>query len=243
MLKLHHSLISTCSQKVRLTLHLKGLEFTSRIVNLGAEEHLTPEYLALNPNGVVPTLEHDDNIILDSSVIMEYLEEAFPQTPLMPDTPVGRAHVRAWMRYIEEVPTVAIRYPSFNDVLVKGFKNLSPQEFEQAAKRRPLRTDFYRRMGQQGFEKDAVDNSLEQLRQTAKRMSQALENSNYIATSNLTIADLAVIPTFDRMADLGLSHIWEDLPRVCNWWAEMQSMPAYAATYCPGARLSDIFKW
>lgn len=243
MLKLHHSLISTCSQKVRLTLHAKELQFVSRIVNLGADEHLTPEYLALNPNGVVPALEHDDLAVVDSSVIMEYLEEAFPEKPLMPRDPAGRAHVRAWMRFIEEVPTVAIRYPSFNDVLVKSFRNMSASEFDKAACRRPLRKDFYRQMGQHGFDRATVDSSLDRLRQTAVRMNRALETSQYLTSNNLTIADFAVVPTYDRMADLGLGHIWEDLPRVCDWWDRIRATAAYSAAYCPGSRLSDVYEW
>jgi len=174
---------------------------------------------------------------------MEYLEEAFPENPLMPPDPAGRARVRAWMRYIEEVPTVAIRYPSFNQVLIKSFKNLSAHEFDDAASRRPLRKDFYRQMGQRGFDETAINSSLAQLRQTAIHMNQALENSQYLAGKNLTIADLAVIPTYDRMADLGLGHIWEDLPHVCDWWSKMRSTPAYSAAYCPGSRLSDVYKW
>ena len=102
---------STCSQKVRLALWEKGLDFEDRIVNHREREHLRPAYLALNPNGVVPTLVHDDNVIIDSSVICEYLDEVFPETSLSMPDPVGRAHMRKWLRYLEEVPTPAIRVP------------------------------------------------------------------------------------------------------------------------------------
>ena len=98
---------STCSQKVRLVLWEKRIPFEDRIVDHKTREHLKPDYLALNPNGVVPTLVHDGDVIIDSSVIIEYLDEAFPETPMsMPDL-VGRAHLRKWLRYFEEVPTPA----------------------------------------------------------------------------------------------------------------------------------------
>ena len=62
--------------------------------DLLAGDQLKPEYLALNPNGVVPTLDHDGNIVTDSSVIIEYLDETHPQPPFLPPDPVARARVR-----------------------------------------------------------------------------------------------------------------------------------------------------
>ena len=83
MLELYHAPHSTCSQKVRICLAEKGVEWVDRRLNLATREHLTPEYLAINPNGVVPTLVHDDKIIIDSSVICEYLDEVFPAPRLL----------------------------------------------------------------------------------------------------------------------------------------------------------------
>lgn len=243
MLALYNSPISTCSQKVRLCLHEKGLEFENRIVDLAAGAHLQPEYLALNPNGVVPTLLHGNNAIIDSSVIMEYLDEAFPEHSLMPRSNVGRARVRAWMRYIEEVPTVAIRYPSFNMVLVHTFEALSTAEFAQAAESRPLRKHFYQEMGQDGFDEIAVKNSMERLRQTAERMERALVETSYLAGAELTIADFAIVPTFDRLADLGLSDIWAGLKHVENWWGRIRDRQAFDAAFHPGSRFSDVYTW
>lgn len=243
MLALYHSPISTCSQKVRLCLHEKGLKFESRVVNLGAYEHLAPEYLAINPNGVVPTLVHDDVTVLDSSVIMEYLDEAFPGRRLMPADLGARARVRAWMRYIEEVPTVAIRYPSFNMVLVETFADQSPEDFAAGAASRPLRKHFYQQMGQDGFSEKDVANSLERLRQTAERIQAALGSAPFIAGPDLTIADLAVVPTFDRLCDLGLTDVWKGLDRVEDWWQAIRARPAFDAAFYPGSRLSDVYSW
>ena len=103
MLELYQLDYSTCSQKVRICLAEKGIEWVNRPVNTRASEHLTPEYLKLNPNGVVPTMVHDGKVILDSSVMCEYLDEVFPQNPLTPKDPVERARMRAWMRFLEEV--------------------------------------------------------------------------------------------------------------------------------------------
>ncbi len=87
---------STCSQRVRFVLNAKGLAFEEKKLDLLAGDQLKPDYLALNPNGVVPTLVHDGEVVIDSSVIIEYLDEIAPDgesfTPHDPAS--GRACAR-----------------------------------------------------------------------------------------------------------------------------------------------------
>ena len=155
MLELYHAHISTCSQKVRLCLAEKGLEWTSHPIEFATGGHLTPAYLALNPNGVVPTLVHDTRPVIDSSVICEYLEEIAPSegTALLPRDAYGRAKVRAWLRYIEEVPTSAIRVPSFNGLFLNGWRQMSEAQRARYIEATPLRKEHYRRFGTGGFSK------------------------------------------------------------------------------------------
>ena len=105
-LELYNSPFSTCSQKTRMCLHEKGLKWENHDVDLLKFEQLSPEYLAINPHGVVPTLVHDGTPIIDSSVIIEYLDEAFPEPGLSPSDLKSRAGMRAWMRYFEDSPRV-----------------------------------------------------------------------------------------------------------------------------------------
>ena len=65
--KIYNALQSTCSQRVRYTLHHKKIDFSMEILDLFSGDQLKPEYLAINPNGVVPALDHDGKIIIDSS--------------------------------------------------------------------------------------------------------------------------------------------------------------------------------
>jgi glutathione S-transferase len=241
MLELYHALTSTCSQKVRLCLAEKRLEWVDRRLNLAANDQLAPDYLALNPNGVVPTLVHDGQAIVDSSVICEYLDEVFPQQRLTPDDAVARAHMRAWMRFLEEVPTVAIRVPSFHQVLARRFETLDAERFNaEVADARPLRKNFYRRMGPHGFNAEEVRVSLDELSRTLDRMEHALANGPWLLGDAYTLADIVVTPTIDRMADLGLSSLWARHPRVSDWYRRIQARPAFAAAYPPGTRLSEV---
>ncbi len=102
MIELYNRLTSTCSQKVRMCLAEKHLDYDDIWIDGNKKENLSPEYLKLNPNGVVPTMVHDGKVIIDSSVICEYLDEVFPHPSLSPNDPVERAQMRAWMRFAEE---------------------------------------------------------------------------------------------------------------------------------------------
>ena len=92
MLELYHSGLTTCSKQVRHCLREKGLKYESKYVELWRYENLSPDYLKLNPNGVVPTLVHDGTPIINSFCINEYIEDAFPEPPLRP---AGRDGARA----------------------------------------------------------------------------------------------------------------------------------------------------
>lgn len=242
-LVLYNNAISTCSQKVRLVLAEKGLEFEDVQIDFRTSQHLSPEYLKLNPNGVVPTLVVDGEPIIDSSCIIEYLDEVYPDPPMAPRDALGRARMRAWLRYIEEVPTVAIRYPSFQNVFLERFKKLDPAEFEKAADDRPLRTGFYKRMGQGGFAQADLDNAMHELRQTVSRIDAALADGRaYILGEDVSLVDYCVTPALDRAEDLGLGLLdGPETPRARAWFDRLQARPAYAKAYYPKTRLSEFY--
>lgn len=242
MLTLYHANHSTCSQKVRLCLAEKALDWESRLVNLATNEHLAPDYLALNPNGVVPTLVHDGAVIRDSGVICEYLEEVFPSPPLLPRDPVARADVRAWIRYLDEVPTAAVRVPSFNMAFLPRYDGLDDAAFQrEQADIRPLRKNFYEKMGRKGFDDAAVTDALEQLRATVARMEAALTGRNWLSGSAIGLADLIAAPLIDRLDDLGLAALWQDdAPAVTAWLARLRARPSFATAIYPKSRLSEF---
>ena len=167
----------------------KSLEWTDHLLDLGKKDQIAPEYLKLNPNGVVPTLVHDGTVIIDSSVICEYIDEVFPDPPLIPADPAERARMRAWMRFMEEVPTAAVRVPSFNMVFLPRFDGLDDEQFLEAeAGPRPLRKHFFEKMGRNGFADKEVAASMEQLRQTCERMDRALTRRRSVVDGRILYA-------------------------------------------------------
>jgi maleylacetoacetate isomerase/maleylpyruvate isomerase len=100
-MKLHSFFRSSAAYRVRIALAVKGLACETVAHHLRKGEQRKPEYRALNPQGLVPTLEDGGHVLTQSLAIIEYLEEAYPQTPrLLPSDPAGRAVVRAMSQAI-----------------------------------------------------------------------------------------------------------------------------------------------
>src|SRR5450631_2696502 len=102
-LKLYHAEPVANSLKSLIPLHEKGLTFESVYVDLHRFEQHQPWFIALNPEGQVPVLDHDGVVVTHSTVINEYLEDAFPDAPpLRPSDAAGRARMRYWNKFVDE---------------------------------------------------------------------------------------------------------------------------------------------
>jgi glutathione S-transferase len=234
---------STCSQRVRFVLNAKHLAFDEVKLNLLEGDQLKPDYLKLNPNGVVPTLDHDGSIVTDSTVITEYLDEVVPEASFTPETAVGRARMRALMHFIDEMPAAAVRVPTFNLAFLPSFQKMSRDDFVAFAESKPLRREFMLAMGQSGFPKAEMDAALGRLRRTYERMEAEIEKSGgpWLLGKDITLADVAVMPALVRMDDLGQASQWADLPRVSAWFDNIRAQPAFKPTYYHGSLLSERF--
>jgi len=235
---------STCSQRVRFVLNAKGLPFAEHKLDLLAGDQLKPDYLALNPNGVVPTLVDDGKVVIDSSVIIEYLDEVFPdRANFTPRDPVGRAAMRSLMRFIDEMPAAAVRVPTFNLAFLPRFAAMSEAEFVAFAESKPLRKEFMLAMGRSGFPKHEMDGALTRLRRSYERMDESIRDCGgpWLLGKDITLADVAVMPAMVRMADLNREGDWADLPRVAKWYELIRAEPAFKPTYYPGSLLTERF--
>ena len=147
MLELYHGTTSVCAQKVRLTLAEKALEWQSQLLELNGD-HLTPEYLKINPNGVVPTLVHDGTIIVESTVIIHYLDDLFPDPPLMPRAPLDRTRAHLFKKLMDEYIHPACIVYTFATANRGRFDGLSPEQRAAKYARMPLqRQAEYKRAG------------------------------------------------------------------------------------------------
>jgi glutathione S-transferase len=232
---------STCSQKVRICLWEKGLAFSEEKLDLFKGDQLTAEYKKLNPNGVVPTLVHDDEVIIDSSVIIEYLDEQFPAVPLSPPTPAGRAHMREWMRFFEEVPAPAVRVPSYNREFLRHFQEMSEEEFIAFGESKPLRKDFFLKMGRKGYSDEEMQQAENRLRMTIERMESQLQIDGPWLLGEYSLADICIIPVMVRLDDIGLGKLWADCEKVGEWYSRFQKREALQKTFYFGSLLSEQY--
>ncbi|TSB24506.1 maleylacetoacetate isomerase [Psychrobacter sp. YGAH215] len=95
MMTLYGYFRSSTSYRTRIAMNLKGLDYDYIAVNLAQDEQLKSEFLALNPQGLVPVLQADDLLLFQSPAILEWLEEVYPKNPLLPKDAAGRMQVRA----------------------------------------------------------------------------------------------------------------------------------------------------
>jgi glutathione S-transferase len=243
-LKLYNAPQSTCSQRVRFVLNAKGLPFDEEKLDLLAGDQLKPEYLMLNPNGVVPALDHNGRVVIDSSVIIEYLDEVFPDhTNFTPSDAVERAQMRSLMRFIDEMPAAAVRVPTFNLAFLPRFAAMSEEEFVAFAESKPLRKEFMLAMGRTGFPQKEMDGALTRLRRSYERMEQSIRESGgpWLLGKDITLADVSLMPAMVRMADLNRRDDWADLASVVKWYELICAQAAFKPTYYPGSLLTERF--
>ena len=94
-LKLYGYFRSSAAFRIRIALNLKKLDYETAAIHLRRNDQTTPDYLAVNPQGLVPTLDDGGRTLIQSLAIIEYLDETYPDPPLLPSHPGGRARVRA----------------------------------------------------------------------------------------------------------------------------------------------------
>jgi glutathione S-transferase len=246
MIELYNFSQSTCSIKVRLLLAEKNLKWENRHLISSDHEHLSDWYLKLNPNGVVPTLVDNGNPVFESTSILEYLEDRFPESNFRLDDIYLRSQMRSWLVFVDVWPALAVRAPSFQfGGLMQKFSEMSDENFDLLKLKRPLKSEFYSSFDKKnGFSEVQLFNSFTVLRRTFARMDLMLSKFGgpWLVGSDYSLADIAVLPLVDRVEDLGLNGLWShDYPRVTNWLTKAQSRAASKKAFYKGSRLSDQF--
>src|SRR5258708_594884 len=210
MLELYHDWRSFCSIKVRRCLAEKGLAWRSRLIDLMKLEHTTPEYLRLNPNGVVPTLVHDGVPIHESTLINEYLDEVFPDIPLMPKDPVDRARARFWVKYEDDVLHPAIKPATFALMMSPQLALRSERELEELLAAHPnrQRAEEYRRVAREPIDHQKVEAAKATMIAALDRLERRLSEALWLGGQSYSLADVAAAPFIDRLHQLNPSRLW-----------------------------------
>ena len=222
---------SVCCQKVRITLREKGLAWKAIPVNLFKAEQYDPEYLKLNPKGLVPTLVHDGQAINESTLICEYLDETFPEPPLKPANPAARARMRMWSKFVDEGLFEGVTEISFSAMFRERMKNM-PEEIRQVRFRNigdPRRRDRFKSTYELGVQSPFVLHAIGAYERAFKLMEQTLaEGGPWILGARPTLADINMMPFVARLSYLELLEVWTDhRPHINAWWEQVQRWPSF----------------
>ena len=246
MLKLYHNAVSTCSQKVRLVLAQKNLAFESHEIDLlGGGQH-DPEYVKLNPNHVVPTLVRDGAVFIESSLINEYLEDAFPDVAMLPTDAAGRHAVRLWAKRLDEKTHPATGVVTFAMGPRKALLR-QPQEVREAntnAIPDPARRAARRSVLQHGVKAPEFAGALAVMIDLLDRLEASLANGEWLGGDVFSLADAGVLPYVLRLDALAMTPLIEARPKAADWFARVQRLPAYrtaVADWIP-APLAAMFR-
>jgi glutathione S-transferase len=230
VLELYHNINSVCAQKVRIALEEKGQEVEEHLLTLQGDQN-DPAYMKLNPNGVVPTLVHDGKPIVESSLVLYYIDDAFPEPPLMPKHPYQRHRVRMYNKLIDEYVHNSCTILTFATAFRPAFLKMTPEAWQAEINKTPLkrRAEYKRSVIEHGLESEFVVEALEHHRKLLSWMADSLKDRPYLAGETFSNADCAAIPYILRLELLKLSALWDRYPTVTEWWARVRARPSVKA--------------
>lgn len=217
----HHEAGSTSSQKVRLCLHYKGLDYKSINIDLNKRQNQNAEYLKINRHGLVPTLVHNENIIKEANLINEYLDRVFHDNPLLPQEPLLLYQAQYLCKRQEYINEQCFRYLSYQySGRVNTLTNEEIQNHPQLDRRRFLRNLKL------GLSDDNVYEIETYLINELKYLDGILSNNDWLCGKNYTLADISWTAAICRLEQLGKLNVLRDekLHYLLDWYDRVKSM-------------------
>ncbi|MWL87735.1 glutathione S-transferase family protein [Cupriavidus sp. SW-Y-13] len=227
-MKLFHGWLSSASRRVRLCLAEKGIDYESVPVDLAAQEHHSPAFLAMNPNGVVPALVLDDGRFLyESSTLCEYLDETFPTPSLRPADAYVRAQMRNFVRWTDDHALPHLLILNWSLALQPVASQWSDDALATRLARIPTATrrEAWLRIARKPYTDDEKRHALESLLALMPKMETSLVNHPWLMGDDYSLADIAAVPFVARIAELAPQAL---TPAVSDWWRRIQDRPAFA---------------
>jgi len=232
----HHP-ISSCSQKLRIFLNLKGIEWQSHVVDMQSKQNLTPWYLGINPRGLLPTLVHDGAVHIESNDILIYLEHIFPEPRLIP---LGMEDKMAQLLRHEDELHLDLRTLSFKFVFAPPGPPKSEEDLIRYSTsgsgtvqgKRDAAKDEQVAFWQQfisggGISDDVARQSVERFHTALADLERPLADRPYLLGTNLTVLDIAWFIYANRLLLAGYPMMRLH-PQLAQWFQRMYQRPEFA---------------
>lgn len=233
----------------------KGLEWDGVYVDILKGEQFEPGYLKLNPKGVVPTLVYNGEVVLDSTVIIEFLDQLTPETSVHPKDPMERAQARYWTKAVDEDLHPACgavtfvcshRHTVLKNLGEEGVKKFlaSTPPMSVTSNWKDLKDSYTR----YGFEAPGAVEKVRLYDSYLRKMEDALQGGNdWLVGNRFSIADIAMTPYVNRLAMMSMRGMWENgrLPNVERWFAAIEALPNFKKClidWVPEDLTSDLHK-
>jgi len=231
MLELYHYDHSTAAQKIRIALAEKQLDWKSHHLDtsVAKREHFSPEYLKINPRGIVPTLVHDGQVIRESQVILEYLDDAFPELPLRPASAYDKATMRLWTKLIDEGLHVNSRIVGMCIVVRHAKAAAGPEELEKYLNDMPetVRKENDRINIKEGLESPLLPRAVSYFRSVFEDMNTTLAESPWLAGETFSLADISLGVYATRLNSFQMAPLWSNMAHLNEWYERFIARPSY----------------
>lgn len=225
---LYHFALSNCSQRCRFALEVKGVKWHSHHRDLSKREHITPEYLAINPNGVVPTLVHDGLVVLESNDIIDYIDETFPGVDFKPKNPAEAKAVRDLLDSSSQAQT-AIKALSHEYLFSARRQQISLRDIHDMKKAGASDEliGFLSDYCSNGKEwADRLDAAHKDARARVLELERRLKvTERWLSGPAFGLADMSWAVNYYRLAQCRMS--FPDAPMYEEWGASVVEMPAF----------------
>jgi len=240
---LYHNAASTCSVKARVALVEKGVAFESEHVDLMKGEQHDPDYVKLNPNHVVPTLVHDGKVMIESSLIIQYVDEAFAGPKLTPADPGQRERMAYWIGQQDRARMRELSYASFKGMLGLVLRRVSMplrvrklrrlrDENQSLAELYDAKIEDVRGWRAQIRDEAEIAQIRRELEGVLRQVEEQLGKTRHLAADAYSLADIAWTCVLARLKMLGLAPtLWGDgrLPHLEAYYGELRRRPSFAA--------------
>jgi glutathione S-transferase len=229
MLHLYHHGSSVCAAKVRLVLAEKGLEWKGTYIDILKGDQFDPEYVKLNPKAVVPTLVHDDKVLTESTLICEYLDDAFPGPSLKPVDPYARWQMRIWTKAVDDQVHPACAELTFScthrHTLARFLEATPAQSVKPGWKARK------REIVTLGFDAPGIAAPFKLYDGYMQKMEDTLKDRPWLTGDTFSLADIGMAPYVNRLDMLGMAEMWAKRPRLADWFERLKTRPSFQPAF------------
>jgi glutathione S-transferase len=212
-----------------MVLHEKNLAYEDKLIDLQKGEQFSSEYISLNPNAVVPTLEDNGIVFIESTLINEYLDDAYPQIPLKPEAAADKHKMRLLCKKIDDALHPACGLITYAIGARPSLLTRPKEEVDALIEQIPsaARRSIRRSVVDNGVRAPEFRDAMLTHRSMFDQANELLADNDWLMGPAFTLADCALMPYVLRACHLGQNAEVDSRPNLKRWFDAIQQRPAF----------------